>query len=399
MQTFKPLEYLKIDIANSFGLDKKDWCERIKWFDDNEHQLMNLMKDAENVAQYYAGLVALRDIKAGKPTGYLISLDATSSGIQILSVLTGDRKAAQVCNVLDTGHRRDAYTDLYKVMQTKVVEICGATGSKFERGDLKQAIMTSYYGSKAIPKKVFGDGALLMAFYKTLEEETPYAWKLNKAFLDMWDPEAHMYDWVMPDNFHVKIKVMDKVQETVVFMGEAFTTERSENRPTPSGRSIGANVTHSIDGFIVRELERRCNYDPRMRARVQQTIIDGPGEKVENLMVKTLWDLYQQSGYLSARILDYLDSSNIHMVDTDVIQDMLDSMPEKPFEVIAVHDCFKVHLNYGNDLRKQYNLQLSLIAKSNLLSYVLTQLLGYDIPVVKKSHFADEVLHANYALS
>lgn len=399
MQTFKALEYLKIDIANSFGLDKKDWDERIKWFDENEHQLMNLMQDAENVAQYYAGLVALRDVKAGKPTGYLISLDATSSGIQILSVLTGDRKAAQVCNVLDTGHRRDAYTDLYRMMQAKVVEICGATGSKFARADLKQAIMTSYYGSQAVPKKVFGDGNLLMAFYKTLEEETPHAWALNKAFLKMWDPEAPIYEWVMPDNFHVKIKVMDKVQETVVFMGEAFTTERSENQPTPSGRSIGANVTHSIDGFIVRELERRCDYDPRVKTRVQQAIIDGPGEKVDDDMVKTLWETYQRSGYLSARVLDYLDTSNIHMVDTDAIQDMLDSMPEKPFKVIPVHDCFKVHPNYGNDLRKQYNLQLSLIAKSNMLSFVLSQFLGYDVPVVKKYHFADEVLNANYALS
>jgi hypothetical protein len=136
-----------------------------------------------------------------------------------------------------------------------------------------------------------------------------------------------------------------------------------------------------------------------VKARVQQAIIEGPGEKVEDDMVKTVWNLYQRSGYLSARILDYLDTSNIHMVDTDVIQDMLDSMPEKPFKVVPIHDCFRVHPNYGNDLRKQYNLQLSLIAKSNLLSYLLSQILGYNVPVIKQAHFSDEVLNANYALS
>ena len=35
MQIFTPKEYLKIDIANSYGLDTKTWDERISWFDDN----------------------------------------------------------------------------------------------------------------------------------------------------------------------------------------------------------------------------------------------------------------------------------------------------------------------------------------------------------------------------
>ena len=38
-QTFTPLQYLKIDVANSFGLDRKDWDERLAWFDQHEAQL------------------------------------------------------------------------------------------------------------------------------------------------------------------------------------------------------------------------------------------------------------------------------------------------------------------------------------------------------------------------
>lgn len=399
MQTFKALEYLKIDIANSFGLDKKDWSERIKWFDDNQLHLMSMLKDAENPAQFYAGLTALRDTRAGKGTGYLISLDATSSGIQILSVLTGDRKAAMLCNVVDTGHRRDAYTDLFKVMQIKVAEIYKDNKQPvFERSELKNAIMTAFYGSEAVPKEVFGEGMLLLSFFKTLEEETPIVWELNKAFLKMWDPEAYGYSWDLPDGFHVEMKVEKKIQETVTFMGEAFTTERSENLPTPQGRSIGANVTHSVDGFMVRELVRRCDFDVRARTRVQQAVIDGPGERVDDPVVRRLWELYQASGYLSARILDYLDTSNIHMVDTDAVQDLLDYMPERPFKILPIHDCFKVHPNYGNDLRKQYSLQLSLIAKSDMLSFLLSQVLGVRTPVVKQANFVDEILEADYAI-
>lgn len=399
MQLFKGIDYLKIDLANSFGLDKKNWNERLAWYEDHKNNLMGQLKEAENPAQYYAGCIAMELVRMGKGnTGYLISLDATSSGIQILSALTGDRLAAELCNVIDTGRRRDAYTDLFTSMKTRIT-----SSAQIIRDDLKYAIMTAFYGSEAVPKKVFGEGTLLSAFFSTLEAETPHVWALNKAFLKMWNPEAYKYEWVMPDNFNVVIKVNDKVQETITFMGDAYTTEKTVNQPTPSGRSIGANITHSIDGFIVREMGRMCDYDPQKKAYVQQLINDGnskgPETPDEDAMVETLWNHYQRSGILSARIIDHLNGTNIHMVDTDPLQDLLDSMPARPFSILGVHDCFKCHPNYGNDLRKQYNLQLSKIAHSDLLSNLLTQLRGKHTPVNKKGNFADEILNANYALS
>ena len=35
MQTFSPIEYMAIDIANHFGLDKQPWEARIAWFKEN----------------------------------------------------------------------------------------------------------------------------------------------------------------------------------------------------------------------------------------------------------------------------------------------------------------------------------------------------------------------------
>lgn len=399
MRLFRGIEYLKMDIANSFGLDKQDWSDRLAWYHDNEHRLPSLMKDAENHAQFAAGLDAMAEIKAGrKNTGYLTSWDATCSGMQILSVLTGDRRAAEVCNVVDTGHRRDAYTELYESMKKLVEE-----SASFERKHLKKAIMTAFYGSEAVPKDVFGEGPLLMAFFRTLEQETPYIWDLNKAFLKMWNPTAHQYTWVLPDNFHVVVKVMDTEQETVTFMGGAYTSEKAVNRPTQTGRSIGANITHSVDGMIVRELGRRCDYDPARVARVQALINEGPScaevKDEDNQLVFELWGHYRKSGFLSARILDHLNEQNISWVDTDDVQDLIDSLPLKPFKVIPIHDCFRVHPNYGNDIRKQYNRQLHLIARSNMLSYLLSQLHGRPGTWPKHDDFADEVLHADYALS
>ncbi len=98
MQTFTGREYLAIDIANNFGLNKKTWDERLTWFEDHKGNLMDSLNQAEEPALYYAGVCAYEAVERGEPIGYAISLDATSSGLQLLTVLTGDREAAQLCS-------------------------------------------------------------------------------------------------------------------------------------------------------------------------------------------------------------------------------------------------------------------------------------------------------------
>ena len=134
-QTFSGMQYLKIDTANNFGLDKEDWNTRIDWFDQVEGDLENLIKDAEEPALFYASVQAYRKAKRSEPVSHPISLDATASGIQILACLTGCRKSALLCNVVDAGRRMDAYTALYSSMLVRVGE-----SAKIERKDVKQAV-------------------------------------------------------------------------------------------------------------------------------------------------------------------------------------------------------------------------------------------------------------------
>lgn len=44
---------------------------------------------------------------------------------------------------------------------------------------------------------------------------------------------------------------------------------------------------------------------------------------------------------------------------------------------------FRCLPNYGNDMRRQYANLLMLIAKSDLLSYILSQIMGKLVPVTK----------------
>ena len=61
---------------------------------------------------------------------------------------------------------------------------------------------------------------------------------------------------------------------------------------------------------------------------------------------------------------------------------------------------FRVLPNYGNDLRRQYNRILSEIAKSDLLSFLVSQIVKRKVPVNKLDpDLWKDILEANYALS
>ena len=401
-QEFTGKQYLKIDIANNFGHDKLLWNERIDWFDAHEAQLMTLLPKAEKPALFYAGIQAWEAMKAGLPSGYPISLDACSSGLQILACLTGDREAAKLCNVVDTGERRDAYTEVYNWMQAEL-----GTASKLrDRDPVKQAVMTSLYGSEAEPKRVFGEGAVLELFYRAMTTLAPGAWELNQAFLGMWDHTAMSYHWTLPDNFHVHTKVIGTTTEEVTFAGAVFEIDQKINAPQKTGRSLGANTTHSVDGYIVRELVRRCNFDPEQLMRVKVSLCaaqDGVADldDPDTAMVATLWGHYEKTGMLSARIFDYINEDSVHVItDRAAIWKLLYSMPAKPFEVLTIHDAFRVLPNYGNDLRRQYNHLLSEVAKGSLLDHIAEGILGRKVACGKLDDTLwVSVLETNYALS
>ena len=422
MTSFKeytPVEYLKIDIATNYGdtpmadgttadLDKLDFEDRIAWFDMHEQAgtLASLIDSADNPALFFAGLSAYKDILDEKPIGYPISLDACSSGMQILAAFSNCEKSAQRCGVVSTGHREDAYTSLFADMQRRHSSPLKAT-----RKSLKQAVMTSLYGSTALPKKLFGDGTPeLMLYYNVIESEIPGAWELNLALKNLWQPYATKHVWTVPDGFEVQMDVTDVTATDLIFNGKEITVYTKNHAGTPTGRSLGPNVIHSIDGMIVREMYRRCSYDRAQVIKVNRLCIvamnrktrnknsTGRGRPKDELLAK-LWKLYLRTNFLSARVIDLIDENNIGMISAAALQDLLATLPAKRFELLAIHDCFRVHPNYGNDLRRQYNQILSELAASDIVSDIATQITGQKMTLRKVGNIASQILDANYTLS
>lgn len=412
MQTLTPLEYLKIDIANNFGmveslgkkLDKCNWETRIAWFDANQHQLDALVNKAEERPLFYAGVQAWKNATAGLPIGYGPSLDGCSSGLQILSCITGDRMGASICGVLDTGNREDAYERVYRHMME-------ALGSDFPIDPklVKKAVMTSLYGSKKQPEEAFGTGPVLDQFYRSVAELAPYVWALNTYLLDAWDSKREMYSWVMPDNFHSHNKVRVKQFNKFTFDGNHYVAERYVAGAKEKGRSLCANLTHSLDALGVREIVASCAMTQDRKTILQNLIMYRPDTDAypasdvlldNERMVATLWENYLMSGYLSVRILDYIDSSSVMFAGRKELQELLDQLPSKTFQVMTIHDCFRALPHYCNELRMQYNLFLAKLAKSRMLEYLISQILmepfTYEHP---EPEMWKEILNANYALA
>lgn len=409
MQIFTALEYLKIDIASNFGLDKETWDSRLDWFKANEADLENLLPEAEEPAMFYAGVQAYRQALEGKAVTYPISLDATASGAQILAALIKCKKSAEHCNLVDTGDREDFYTNMHQAIIRRANET-GVQHQNLTRSQAKEGIMPWFYGSKKEPENVFGDGDLLKVFYQTMEEDAPGLTTLNQSLINVWRPDVTCHKWTLPDNFHVLSKVRNKVTDNVKFLDQSYDVTYEVIEPKDSDISNAANIVHSIDGMIVREMMRRCMYDTSNVVRAMEAIIVSsshskdpmPPRDEDTDMVSTLLQRYRDTGFMSARIIDYVTKQSLPLFseeEREALWQLLDSLPNRPFYLLTVHDCFRCHPNHANELRRTYNQILAEIADSRILEDIVGQIYESPVNAAKMDLDPKDILEANYALS
>lgn len=414
MQTFTGWQYLLIDLANAFGLDKLLFEDRIKWAETNLHQLESLADTAESKPLYMKAVLDIRKVLKGEPTGHLVGMDACCSGIQIMSALTGCVAGATHTGLVDPTIRADAYTKTTEFMNQEL-----GGGFVVSRNNAKDALMTSFYGSKAKPKEIFGaDTPELNAFYTAMNRVAPGAWDLLQDLLGSWQPFALKHSWKLPDGFDAVVKVMEK-KEARIEVDEldhaTFTYEFYINEGQKTGLSLVANVVHSVDAYVLRCIHRRCNYDRRM---VEATLDDIYGalmsgarngkKPTEPLQAGTQLAYYveqfNRSGMADVVILSHINPRNVHQLSTlhleklrDIILTML---VHQPFPVVTVHDEFKCGANHMNHLRQHYINIFAELAESNLLSDLLSQIHGTPCVYKKLStNLGTLIRGSNYALS
>jgi hypothetical protein len=240
---------LCIAIANHAGKDKLTWQDRYDWA---------IMQDLDKVVwdEPILGrkaVRALKDTQACKPSGYVMSVDATSSGIQIMAALSGCKQTAKLVNMIDSTTRYDVYTEVADLMNKQL-------SKPVPRKIAKQVVMTHFYNSKATPKALLSKQELGV-FYDVIEGLLPGAEKVMHSINECWNPEEDSHSWVMPDGHTVYIPVIEGINGTYSDseLGDIplrwYHQTKSDNY-----RSLCPNVIHSIDGYIAREMVRRCDF-------------------------------------------------------------------------------------------------------------------------------------------
>jgi hypothetical protein len=412
MKTFTGWEYLLIDLANQFGHDKMVFEDRITWASENMDKLEDLADQAETKPLYMKAMQAVRKAQRGIPSGHMVGLDACCSGIQLMSVLTGCVKGATATGLVNPDERSDAYTYTTQVMS-------GILGNSVDisRTDAKQSLMTSFYGSKAMPKQIFGeDTPELDAFYQAANEVAPGAWQLLQELLGSWKPWGLIHEWKLPDGFDAKVKVMNK-REVRIEVDEldhaTFTYEFYENLGARHGLSNAANVVHSMDAFVLREMHRRCNYDRNNIVGVslglymesnRRALVPTALDSTVNPKVAYYIDQYERSTLASAAILPYLDEMSMSALSQKHLEALVTMvagmLAYQPFPLVTVHDEFKAHPNNLNAVRSQYREILAEIAESMVLDDLLSQVHNKPLVFPKMTYdLADHIRGSNYALS
>lgn len=418
MQKYTGYQYLLIDIANQYGLDKLLFEDRIRWVEDNLGQLETLTNSSDTKTRplYVKAVMALRKAQQGIPTGHLVGLDSVCSGVQIMSACTGCYEGAKSTGLVDPDVRADAYTRL--TGEINLILSQNNVSIHVERAKAKEALMTAVYGSRAKPIEIFGENTPeLDAFYKAANTIAPGAMELLDDLINSWNPNTLAHEYKLPDGYDARIKVMVK-NSTRIEVDElnhsTFTYEYYENAPKDFGVSNAANVVHSIDAFVLRNMHRRCNYEIGVVTQAEmflsQEIAYRNGQELtvtkpapEKLAYYI--GLFEKNHIVDPVIFPYITAVDVQHIPTWMLTELhniaLMMLEHKPFELVTVHDEFKAHANNMNHVRMHYCEILAQLADSEILTSILNQLYQTTDGKYKKlsNNLSSYIRKSNYALS
>lgn len=402
MKQFNPMQYLAIDIANHFGLDKLNYEDRIDWVKTNIDDLEQFTSTADEPLLYAKAVHAFRQVQQGLPVGHAVAFDAACSGLQIMSVLMRCKSGCYLTGLIDPNKRIDAYSMITDAMNEELSK--QGKQVSVSRKDAKKAIMTSLYGSLKVPEDIFGEDVLPI-YYSTLQKYCSGAMELLEMLRDSWNANSNVHEWTLPDGHTAYVPVVDTVEKRITVSEGAFeyspTMRYKEQTTKQSAVSNIANVVHSIDGYILRTIYRKCNYHKGIVKSFLRLDYDPT-----KIVITDDWinDKYKATGIADISFINHIDQTNIHHYPTDLIHSLIvqckQMLEHEPFEVICIHDSFACHANYMDYLRRYYNQILAELSESTVIDDILSQLYGIKGYInTKGESLKHDILNSNYGLT
>ena len=279
-------DWLAFSVATTYGLDKAPMAERLEWTRNHYHLIEAVATDplgtlseweaAEEPWQflsaceefYHCCIACTRQF-----TGYMVSTDATCSGLQILAGLARDKTCAKLVNVLPSERPQDAY----KVVAEVATPACPESIQPYmDRKVTKRVVMTIPYNAKPFSNRSYIREALKEKEVEISKEDLTQT--VNAVRAAMWEvvtgPMAVMdwiekeitalihrgeteVSWTTPSGFIVTQKLMKKKFERLCLhlLGECevrvATGDTDEVDINRHKAATAPNLIHSLDSSLL----------------------------------------------------------------------------------------------------------------------------------------------------
>jgi len=345
--------WLYVHAANCWGYDKVSFDDRYKWTHENlknlilysssplEHKGWN---DADKPMEF---LKTCHHIKNVQEQGeeYVcdlpVSVDATCSGLQILSILMRDTNTAEKVNVVPSVVPQDIYSIVAEKVRKEVEQHASSGISAasrwlnfgITRKIVKRNIMTYVYGLKPYGarqqifdeykqqieknpnKKVLQDDGfndcrwLAEIVWKHIETEVKLASELMKWFQDsskLFSKNNLPVKWTTPMGFPVvqdyrylvPYRVKTAISGSLVYTTLRKQIDKKDSRKASS--AIAPNIVHSLDASIAQcvALYARNNDEPIPNLlMIHDSFATTPNriDQLQNIIRKSVVDLFSNN--------------------------------------------------------------------------------------------------------
>lgn len=278
-------KYLQHDLANHYGLDKETFEVKEQWVKDNINNIISeasnnsldseFMKQADKPMLFKKACKAYYKAMLNKEINYFVYNDATSSGPQILSILSNDHKMAKLTNLIDNKQCYDLYGE---ITQEFIDRFNLPFKVKQLRKYFKKITMTYFYNSKATITQQLKkmredypeiaeiddlDEIEIESFLRTFTNGCFTVMdEINKVFDNLPNTTKEI-EFVMPDGFVVTLPLIKKKMKRIKtpYFNLSIRYDINAYDREQNWRSFVPNAIHSIDSFIAREVIRKCDFE------------------------------------------------------------------------------------------------------------------------------------------
>ena len=171
------------------------------------------------------------------------------------------------------------------------------------------------------------------------------------------------------------------------------------------------NTIHSIDGYLLRSLIRRASFNPTKVSNARDLIskhlmtraYGATNKGTLDVDLENMLNIYEYSKMLDVSLIDYITEENIGYVPMELLV-KLNATLGKMLElgsspVLTIHDAFKAHPNHCNAVRYWYKEILAELAESDILQFIVSQIVGKQVNYIKKSkNLGDLIRQSNYGI-